>query len=79
MPKPSRVQQALAGGTPKPEPEQVIKNYTEELKVPPDEDCIIYMEKLSAASGYSDMTDQGHRARGCGLPYQVQPRLPPAM
>ncbi|XP_063670386.1 uncharacterized protein LOC129135492 isoform X1 [Pan troglodytes] len=59
MPKPSRVQQALAGATPKPEPEpeQVIKNYTEELKVPPDEDCIICMEKLSAASGYSDVTD----------------------
>uniref|UniRef100_A0A2I3TB04 E3 ubiquitin-protein ligase n=1 Tax=Pan troglodytes TaxID=9598 RepID=A0A2I3TB04_PANTR len=90
MPKPSRVQQALAGrclpsgcravcalrdlvgkklmllmyfsllgATPKPEPEpeQVIKNYTEELKVPPDEDCIICMEKLSTASGYSDVTD----------------------
>uniref|UniRef100_G1SDK3 E3 ubiquitin-protein ligase n=1 Tax=Oryctolagus cuniculus TaxID=9986 RepID=G1SDK3_RABIT len=57
MPKPSRVQQALAGGTPKPEPEQVIRKYTEELKSPPDEDCIICMEKLSAASGYSDVTD----------------------
>nr|6IR0_A Chain A, Probable E3 ubiquitin-protein ligase DTX2 [Homo sapiens] len=32
-------------------------NYTEELKVPPDEDCIICMEKLSTASGYSDVTD----------------------
>uniref|UniRef100_A0A2I3RHW7 E3 ubiquitin-protein ligase n=1 Tax=Pan troglodytes TaxID=9598 RepID=A0A2I3RHW7_PANTR len=50
---------SLLGATPKPEPEpeQVIKNYTEELKVPPDEDCIICMEKLSAASGYSDVTD----------------------
>ncbi|XP_006889762.1 PREDICTED: probable E3 ubiquitin-protein ligase DTX2 isoform X2 [Elephantulus edwardii] len=57
MPKPSRVQQALAGGTPKPEPEQVIKNYTEELRTPPDEDCIICMEKLSVVSGYSDVTD----------------------
>ncbi|XP_063564272.1 probable E3 ubiquitin-protein ligase DTX2 isoform X6 [Gorilla gorilla gorilla] len=50
---------SVKGATPKPEPEpeQVIKNYTEELKVPPDEDCIICMEKLSAASGYSDVTD----------------------
>ncbi|XP_007468870.1 PREDICTED: probable E3 ubiquitin-protein ligase DTX2 isoform X4 [Lipotes vexillifer] len=57
MSKPSRVQQALAGGPPKPEPEQVIKNYTEELKTALDEDCIICMEKLSMASGYSDATD----------------------
>lgn len=57
MPKPSRVQQALAGGTPKPEPEQVIRNYTEELKTAPDEDCIICMEKLSVVSGYSDVTN----------------------
>ncbi|KAM6156277.1 putative E3 ubiquitin-protein ligase DTX2 isoform 2-T2 [Rhynchocyon petersi] len=57
MSKPSRVQQALAGGTPKPDPEQVIKNYTEELRPPPDEDCIICMEKLSVESGYSDVTD----------------------
>uniref|UniRef100_H2QUT6 E3 ubiquitin-protein ligase n=1 Tax=Pan troglodytes TaxID=9598 RepID=H2QUT6_PANTR len=50
---------SVKGATPKPEPEpeQVIKNYTEELKVPPDEDCIICMEKLSAAPGYSDVTD----------------------
>ncbi|XP_048224875.1 probable E3 ubiquitin-protein ligase DTX2 isoform X2 [Perognathus longimembris pacificus] len=57
IPKPSRVQQALAGGAPRPEPEQVIKSYTEELKTPPDEDCIICMEKLSTVSGYSDSTD----------------------
>ncbi|XP_006859739.1 PREDICTED: probable E3 ubiquitin-protein ligase DTX2 isoform X1 [Chrysochloris asiatica] len=57
MPKPSRVQQALAGGTPKPEPEQVLKHFTEELKSPPDEDCIICMEKLSLVSGYSDVID----------------------
>ncbi|GAB1290297.1 E3 ubiquitin-protein ligase [Apodemus speciosus] len=60
MPKPSRVQQALAGmtkGVPRPEPEQVIRKYTEELKVAPEEDCIICMEKLSVASGYSDVTD----------------------
>lgn len=57
MPKPSRVQQALAGGTaPKPEPEQVIQKFTEELKAPPEEDCIICMEKLCVASGYSDVS-----------------------
>ncbi|PNI88625.1 DTX2 isoform 9, partial [Pan troglodytes] len=51
MPKPSRVQQALAGATPKPEPEpeQVIKNYTEELKVPPDE-SVESMRKIWTAS-----------------------------
>lgn len=27
----------LLGGNPKPEPEQVIRNYTEELKTAPDE------------------------------------------
>uniref|UniRef100_G1MAM2 E3 ubiquitin-protein ligase n=1 Tax=Ailuropoda melanoleuca TaxID=9646 RepID=G1MAM2_AILME len=48
---------SMKGGTPKPEPEQVIKKYTEELKTVPDEDCIICMEKLSVASGYSDVTD----------------------
>ncbi|XP_016041441.1 probable E3 ubiquitin-protein ligase DTX2 isoform X2 [Erinaceus europaeus] len=57
MSKPSRVQQALAGGMPKPEPEQVIRKYTEELQTAPDEDCIICMEKLCVASGYSDVTD----------------------
>ncbi|XP_052023942.1 probable E3 ubiquitin-protein ligase DTX2 isoform X2 [Apodemus sylvaticus] len=57
MPKPSRVQQALAEGAPRPEPEQVIRKYTEELKVAPEEDCIICMEKLTVASGYSDLTD----------------------
>uniref|UniRef100_A0A2K6GXC6 E3 ubiquitin-protein ligase n=1 Tax=Propithecus coquereli TaxID=379532 RepID=A0A2K6GXC6_PROCO len=48
---------SMKGSSPKPEPEQVIKNYTEELKTPPDEDCIICMEKLSMVSGYSDVTD----------------------
>ncbi|XP_008830496.1 probable E3 ubiquitin-protein ligase DTX2 isoform X3 [Nannospalax galili] len=57
MSKPSKVQQALAEGAPKPEPEQVIRKYTEELKTAPDEDCIICMEKLSVASGYCDVTD----------------------
>ncbi|XP_032315503.1 probable E3 ubiquitin-protein ligase DTX2 isoform X1 [Camelus ferus] len=50
---------SMKGGPPKPEPEPelVIKKYTEELKTAPDEDCIICMEKLSVASGYSDVTD----------------------
>ncbi|XP_011369856.1 probable E3 ubiquitin-protein ligase DTX2 isoform X1 [Pteropus vampyrus] len=59
---------SMKGGTPKPEPEQVIRNYTEELKTAPDEDCIICMEKLSVVSGYSDVTDSktiGPVAVGC--------------
>ncbi|XP_027717364.1 probable E3 ubiquitin-protein ligase DTX2 isoform X3 [Vombatus ursinus] len=56
MPKPSKVQQALTDTTSQ-EPEQVLKNYSEELKTPPDEDCIICMEKLSASSGYSDVIE----------------------
>ncbi|XP_071430876.1 probable E3 ubiquitin-protein ligase DTX2 isoform X4 [Pithys albifrons albifrons] len=53
MPKPSRVNQALAA-TPT-EPEAVVKKYLEELKSSPaDEDCTICMEKLSSPSGYSD-------------------------
>lgn len=31
---------SLLGGTPKPEPEQVIKKYTEELKMASDEVCV---------------------------------------
>ncbi|KAM9525926.1 putative E3 ubiquitin-protein ligase DTX2 isoform 4-T4 [Guaruba guarouba] len=68
MPKPSKVNQALAGwwkslaasvtglmtATPT-EPEAVVKKYLEELKgFPADEDCIICMEKLSSPSGYAD-------------------------
>ncbi|XP_057266780.1 probable E3 ubiquitin-protein ligase DTX2 isoform X4 [Pezoporus wallicus] len=53
MPKPSKVNQALAA-TPT-EPEAVVKKYLEELKgSPADEDCIICMEKLSSPSGYAD-------------------------
>uniref|UniRef100_A0A8C3KMN3 E3 ubiquitin-protein ligase n=1 Tax=Calidris pygmaea TaxID=425635 RepID=A0A8C3KMN3_9CHAR len=53
MPKPSKVNQALAA-TPT-EPETVVKKYLEEVKGPPaDEDCIICMEKLSSPSGYGD-------------------------
>ncbi|NXI43822.1 DTX2 ligase, partial [Galbula dea] len=37
------------------EPEAVVRKYLDELKgSPPDEDCIICMEKLSSPSGYSD-------------------------
>ncbi|XP_014808877.1 PREDICTED: probable E3 ubiquitin-protein ligase DTX2 isoform X3 [Calidris pugnax] len=53
MPKPSKVNQALAA-TPT-EPETVVKKYLEEVKgSPADEDCIICMEKLSSPSGYGD-------------------------
>ncbi|XP_009643416.1 probable E3 ubiquitin-protein ligase DTX2 isoform X4 [Egretta garzetta] len=53
MPRPSKVNQALAA-TPT-EPEVVVKKYLEEVKgSPADEDCIICMEKLSSPSGYSD-------------------------
>ncbi|KAM6049318.1 putative E3 ubiquitin-protein ligase DTX2 isoform 5-T5 [Chlamydotis macqueenii] len=53
MPRPSKVNQALAA-TPT-EPEAVVKKYLEEVKgSPADEDCIICMEKLSSPSGYSD-------------------------
>ncbi|XP_019400950.1 PREDICTED: probable E3 ubiquitin-protein ligase DTX2 isoform X11 [Crocodylus porosus] len=52
MPKSSKVNQALAAST---EPELVVSKYLEELQdAPPDEDCIICMEKLASPSGYSD-------------------------
>ncbi|XP_064425045.1 probable E3 ubiquitin-protein ligase DTX2 isoform X1 [Latimeria chalumnae] len=38
------------------EPEEVVKKYTERLETPPDESCIICMEKLSCASGYDEMS-----------------------
>ncbi|XP_064379451.1 probable E3 ubiquitin-protein ligase DTX2 isoform X2 [Dromaius novaehollandiae] len=68
MPKPSKVNQALAGwwkslaasvmglmtATPT-EPEAVVRRYLEELKgAPADEDCMICMEKLASPSGYGD-------------------------
>ncbi|XP_007486046.1 probable E3 ubiquitin-protein ligase DTX2 isoform X3 [Monodelphis domestica] len=56
MPKPSKVQQALADAESR-EPEHVLQTYSEELKTPPDEDCIICMEKLSTTSGYSDVIE----------------------
>ncbi|XP_063154250.1 probable E3 ubiquitin-protein ligase DTX2 isoform X2 [Candoia aspera] len=56
MPRPSKVNEALADG--RSNPEEVVKKYLEELKTPPvDEDCIICMEKLGAPSGYSDTSE----------------------
>ncbi|XP_019400949.1 PREDICTED: probable E3 ubiquitin-protein ligase DTX2 isoform X10 [Crocodylus porosus] len=53
MPKSSKVNQALAAAS--TEPELVVSKYLEELQdAPPDEDCIICMEKLASPSGYSD-------------------------
>ncbi|XP_019400947.1 PREDICTED: probable E3 ubiquitin-protein ligase DTX2 isoform X8 [Crocodylus porosus] len=68
MPKSSKVNQALAGwwkslmatvmdpaAAASTEPELVVSKYLEELQdAPPDEDCIICMEKLASPSGYSD-------------------------
>ncbi|XP_019367030.1 PREDICTED: probable E3 ubiquitin-protein ligase DTX2 isoform X7 [Gavialis gangeticus] len=67
MPKSSKVNQALAGwwkslmatvmdpAAASTEPELVVRKYLEELQdAPPDEDCIICMEKLASPSGYSD-------------------------
>ncbi|XP_040280666.1 probable E3 ubiquitin-protein ligase DTX2 isoform X5 [Bufo bufo] len=50
--KNSSLKQALAGipcG-----PEQVVKKYMENIQKPPEEDCIICMETLTSASGYSE-------------------------
>uniref|UniRef100_A0A8C5RW92 E3 ubiquitin-protein ligase n=1 Tax=Laticauda laticaudata TaxID=8630 RepID=A0A8C5RW92_LATLA len=56
MPRPSKVNEALADS--KTRPEDVVKKYLKELKTPPvDEDCIICMEKLDAPSGYSDINE----------------------
>ncbi|XP_040280661.1 probable E3 ubiquitin-protein ligase DTX2 isoform X1 [Bufo bufo] len=35
-------------------PEQVVKKYMENIQKPPEEDCIICMETLTSASGYSE-------------------------
>lgn len=50
---------SLPGGPPKPEPEQVIRNYTEELKTAPDEVGITgatlrLVWKQGAAAGEKD-------------------------
>uniref|UniRef100_A0A8C4MEL7 E3 ubiquitin-protein ligase n=1 Tax=Equus asinus TaxID=9793 RepID=A0A8C4MEL7_EQUAS len=72
MPKPSRVQQALAGGTPKPEPEQVIRNYTEELKTSPDEDGSLQCP--SCKTIYGEKT--GTQPRGKMEVFKFQVSLP---
>uniref|UniRef100_A0A8D0GGZ9 E3 ubiquitin-protein ligase n=1 Tax=Sphenodon punctatus TaxID=8508 RepID=A0A8D0GGZ9_SPHPU len=56
MPKPSKMNQALAVNL--SEPEEVVRKYSEELKMPPaDEDCNICMEKLTSSSGYNDVCE----------------------
>ncbi|XP_011947610.1 PREDICTED: E3 ubiquitin-protein ligase DTX4 isoform X4 [Cercocebus atys] len=44
----SPVNPALAGKT----PEEVLKKYLQKVRHPPDEDCTICMERLTAPSGY---------------------------
>ncbi|KAM4796746.1 putative E3 ubiquitin-protein ligase DTX2 isoform 2-T2 [Rhinophrynus dorsalis] len=53
--KQSSTKQALAENP--AEPEQVVKKYLENIDKPPDEDCIICMETLNSASGYTDSLD----------------------
>ncbi|XP_063810024.1 probable E3 ubiquitin-protein ligase DTX2 isoform X2 [Pseudophryne corroboree] len=53
--KNSSTKQALAGVT--ADPEQVVKKYLENIQKPPEEDCIICMETLSAASGYNESSE----------------------
>ncbi|XP_018102355.1 probable E3 ubiquitin-protein ligase DTX2 isoform X2 [Xenopus laevis] len=55
MQKQSSTKQALAGIA--AEPEQVVKKYLENVEKPPEEDCIICMETLNVASGYSDAVE----------------------
>ncbi|XP_064022373.1 probable E3 ubiquitin-protein ligase DTX2 isoform X2 [Pogoniulus pusillus] len=77
MPKPSKVTQALAENP--TEPEAVVRRYLEEVKgSPPDEDCIICMEKLSCPSGYGDAPEAGSikpelvgRLRSCQHPFHL--------
>ncbi|KAG7483703.1 hypothetical protein MATL_G00041130 [Megalops atlanticus] len=38
-------------------PEEVIQRYMEKVPVPPEEDCIICMERLSCPSGYDGATE----------------------
>ncbi|XP_066431416.1 probable E3 ubiquitin-protein ligase DTX2 isoform X2 [Eleutherodactylus coqui] len=49
--KNSSTKQAIAGIS---DLEQVVKKYMENLQKPPEEDCIICMETLTSASGYSE-------------------------
>lgn len=41
MPGTALTSRSLPEGAPKPEPEQVIRKYTEELKVAPEEVCVL--------------------------------------
>ncbi|XP_026777844.1 probable E3 ubiquitin-protein ligase DTX2 isoform X2 [Pangasianodon hypophthalmus] len=54
----SSVSAALAAAQ---KPEEVIKKYMEEVRVIPDEDCMICMERLSCPSGY-DSPEGGSQA-----------------
>ncbi|XP_073521523.1 probable E3 ubiquitin-protein ligase DTX2 isoform X2 [Phyllobates terribilis] len=54
----SSLKQAFAGIS--SDPEQVVKKYLENLQKPPEEDCIICMETLTSASGYSDSSISKH-------------------
>ncbi|KAJ8394731.1 hypothetical protein AAFF_G00043310 [Aldrovandia affinis] len=42
---------------PEQKPEEVIQRYMEKVAVPPEEDCIICMERLSCPSGYDGASD----------------------
>ncbi|NXX48945.1 DTX2 ligase, partial [Tricholaema leucomelas] len=61
------------------EPEAVVRRYLEEVKgTPPDEDCIICMEKLSCPSGYGEALEAGSikpelvgRLRSCQHPFHL--------
>ncbi|XP_017946644.1 probable E3 ubiquitin-protein ligase DTX2 isoform X2 [Xenopus tropicalis] len=53
--KQNSTKQALAGTA--TEPEKVVKKYLENVEKPPEEDCIICMETLNVASGYSDAVE----------------------
>lgn len=44
---------SFLGGTPRPEPEQVIKNYTEELKTAPDEVGVMGAMRLLVLLGFA--------------------------
>ncbi|KAM4047040.1 putative E3 ubiquitin-protein ligase DTX2 isoform 2-T2 [Anomaloglossus baeobatrachus] len=56
--KGSSLKQAMAGIS--SDPEEVVKKYLETLQKPPEEDCIICMETLTSASGYSDSSTSKH-------------------
>ncbi|XP_059549506.1 probable E3 ubiquitin-protein ligase DTX2 isoform X5 [Myotis daubentonii] len=63
---------SMKGGTPKPEPEQVIRNYTEELKTAPDEDGSLQCP--SCKTIYGEKT--GTQPRGKMEVFSFQVSLP---